>query len=87
MVYKPGDKGLFEGVGSQAQIILDIFSSFPYPNLKHIDSVELFDDFRALKSSLFDDFRALKFETKFDDFSALKSSFFECFRALKSSLF
>ena len=53
----------------------------------HIDSVKIFDDFRALKSSLFDDFRALKFETKFDDFRALKSSFFECFRALKSSIF
>ena len=29
-LYKPGDKGLFEGVGSQAQIILDLFSSFQH---------------------------------------------------------
>ena len=57
------------------------------PESGDVDSVELFDDFRPLKSSLFDDFRALKFNTLLEDFMALKSSFFDDFRALKSSLF
>ena len=49
-----------------------------------VDSVELFDDFRALKSSFFDDFRALKY-SNFDDFRALKYSFFDDFRPLNFS--
>ena len=53
----------------------------------HIDSVELFDDFRALKSSLFEYFRALKFMTQYENFRGLKSSFFDDFRALKYSNF
>ena len=29
-LYKPRDEGLFEGVGSEAQIILDVFFSFQH---------------------------------------------------------
>ena len=58
-----------------------------YTKVSHIDSVKLFDDFRALKSSLFEYFRALKFMTQYENFRGLKSSFFDDFRALKYSYF
>ena len=39
---------------------VSVFTLRNYRTFKDVDSVELFDDFRALKSSFFDDFRALK---------------------------
>ena len=29
-IHKPGDEGLFEGMGSKAQVILDLFSSLQH---------------------------------------------------------